>query len=206
MNVPSLQFCAIPDHYNCMTYYLYPLIPWILQLMSVAHCRFWNFAGSSGLSKSKAGSSRSFDFTKPILRTTWPALNQSSTYIAPRNHGGLARRSTRASVAWRGPPSSSPARVCARALVAEGGHQDTKYLAPVGGRCGALIPSLPPLWGGFTPAAPRLRPGHLQAAPPVRNPSAQRHFPPRRAWSRRTLSGCRKELILRSFAIWCCWS
>jgi hypothetical protein len=62
----------------------------------------------------------------------------------------------------------------------------------------------------YEPASPQHRLGSVwvvyRPLPPVRHPSAQCHSPPRRAWSRRTLSGCRKESTLRSFAVWCCWS
>jgi hypothetical protein len=73
-----------------------PLIPWILYLMPVAHCRFWKFKLSNrtqvvpgplvsiNLYRGRQGPASSI--CQPILST---------------NHGGLARRSAGASVARR---------------------------------------------------------------------------------------------------------
>jgi hypothetical protein len=177
-----------------------PLIPWILNAGS------GNFAGSSWISKSNAGSSRSSGFNKPIWRTTGPGLTQLATYIAQESREPCSpKRGCLCSTACVA-SSSSPAGVRSHASVAKGGHQDTKYLTPVDGKCGALIPSPPPLWGRSTSAVPRFRPGHLQAAPIGETPLLSTSLSPRRARSWRMLSRCGKESILRSFAVGCCWS
>jgi hypothetical protein len=204
MNVPSLQFCAIPDHYS----YIWPIICTLDSLNTVFKVG-WSLQVLEILLEAVDFQNRKQVVPGPLVSISLyqGRLPQAVVDLYRSQEPQRPCSPERACLGSMvcGPPSSSPTRVRARVLVAEGGHQDAKYLAPVDGRCGTLIPLPPPPWVRFTPAEPRLRPGRLQAAPVGETPLRSTSLSPRRAWiSHDAVRRCRKESILRSFAFWCC--